>query len=212
MLLSEARTRVALMVDDADAVRWSTTNIDEALRTAQAEVWQLAAFAAPAHFAVESTSLSSSAAGVLNLASLAPLKILALHTYNGGQRLNILPLHRTEALANSAGVVACAITYVPRVTFPASAATAFTWGHASITDTGTLDALMCCLAATELLITEAKTNPVLEQRKAELRDAITTRHAQASWAVLPLFGGDGSGESGLGYIMTAPDQAQLVLV
>ncbi len=214
MLLSEARTRVARMVDDAANTRFTATtdgDIDTALRTAQQEAWAIAAGAAPSHYGVEGT-LSSSSAGVLDLSSINPLKILALYTYSSGQRLNVLPVHRLEAPTNATAAVACAIAYVPRCTFPASAATAFTWGHANVDDTGVLDAFMCALAATELLITEAKTNPVLEARKAELRDTLLSKSAQNSWSVLPLDSWMNVADSGLGFIMTAPDQAQLVIV
>src|SRR5689334_13195996 len=127
MLLSEARTRTLNLVDDADGVKYpGSTEVDDALGTAQEEVYHLL-IGGGANLFTQEAAISSSAAGVVDLTTIKPLKLVNLAESVSGGRLTINPARFYEAPITATGALALLIAYVARPVFPASASTAFAW-------------------------------------------------------------------------------------
>lgn len=215
MLLNVGRARVLKMVDDEDGDRFDeagdSAEVDAALATGQQEVAQLA-FNTGSNIFAQETTVTTSSAGVANLTSIKPHRIDYVSISVGGERLNVSPVRFDEAPANASGVQTLGIVYVARPTFPATPSDPFVWGHANVTSTAILDQLMCVIAACDLLITEGEVNRVLEQRKEELKAAVLSTFSVPGWSVTPIDSFTvGGRDSGLGYIMTAPDTLQLVV-
>lgn len=209
MLLSAARTRVLALVDDAEGVKFvGTTEVDDALSTAQEEVYELIVGTGSGLFTQEA-SVSSSSAGLVDLTTLRPLKIVSLSQVTGGARLAIFP-SQYEPLQNYAAIETLKIVYAPRPTFPASAGTAFAWGHTNVTAVKRFESLMCMLAASELKVKEGERNGPLTDRIATLRQSVEDSVTPSGWAVIPLAGYPGGTTSRLKYTQTAPDNLQLV--
>jgi hypothetical protein len=214
MILSDARTRLLRLVDD-DGSRWNAAGdnaeLDDALKTAQEEVW-LRLIESGAGIFEQEAAISSSSAGVVDLTTLKPIKIVALSLVASTSRLLIEPCRMDTSPTNAPGIRTLLITYVPRVSFPANAGAAFVWGHANVTATAIYDKLMCAIAASELKIKDGETNKALETRKTELLDAALRTIDIPDWTVMPLdeFSDDDRG-SGLEYVATAPDTLQLVI-
>jgi len=212
MLLSEARARVLRHLDD-DGSRYNEANdyaeIDFELRSAQQEAWQLAISAAPQAFQVEGTATAS--AGAVSLTSLAPQVITSVVIYDGGARLKVPQVLFQTAPQNYTGSHSLRITYVPRVSFPASAGAAFTWGSRT-TGGDMLDALTCALAAQALIVRSAKPNPQLDARIERLERSVRETLSPSAWSVLPLDAyAVAPMDSGLGYILTGEDALRLVV-
>ena len=210
MLLSEARTRVAALCDD-DGTRFSESEIDDALLTAQKEVWQLAVNSGSRIFE-QQTTITTNSSGVGDLTGIKPIKIVSISEFLSGVRYLVNPQRHDQAPANATISTTLAIVYIPRTTFPANASTAFTWGHANITDTSLFDKLMCVIAVSDLKIKDAEVNPALESRKAELRTALVESISIPGFSVIPMDQFTAERDlSSYEYVMTAPDTLQLVL-
>jgi hypothetical protein len=213
MLLSAARTRVLNHLDDADGTRFNIdatfTEIDLELRSAQQEVWQECIGTSPSSFTQEGSVTATS--GVASLTSLAPALILSVATYAGGVREKVSPMRLVNQPQNYTSTRDLRITYVPRVSFPASASNEFAWG-ARTTGIDFLNALTCALAAKSLSIKIRMNNPPLDDRIQDLTRKVREMLAIPGWAVLPLDPYSDPGcDSGLGFVMTAPDTLQLVI-
>lgn len=214
MLLSEARTKVLALIDD-DNTRFNGdglfTEVDDALLTAQKEVWQSAVASGCSLFEQE-TTVPTNASGVADLTTIKPLRIVNVAQILSGVRWLLEPSRLDQAPANAAIVITLAITYVPRLSFPSAPGNPFVWGHANITDTSLFDKLMCAIAASELKIKDNEQNTALEKRKDELRAAVTEMISAVSWSAIPMdqFSQDRN-LAIYGYVMTAPDTLQLVL-
>lgn len=210
MLLSEARTRVRRHVDDEDSVRFVDAEVDDALRSGQIEAHRLAYLSAPSLFAVEG-SISTTSAGIADVSALAPARILNVAVSSGSQRLTVSPVRMDAAPTDAAGVQSLKITYVARVSFPTASGNPFVWGHANVNGDD-IAALMCILAAGELLIKDGAVNQALESREAKLRASVASAAGIPGWTVLPLDSfSDPGAQSCFSYVMTAPDTLQLVL-
>jgi hypothetical protein len=215
MSLTTARSTIERMVDDADGEKYNrdglNTELDFALTTAQAEVWQSVVNAGSNIFNVE-TSLTTSSAGVADLTSLRPIKLLNVAvTAAAGQRLTVPPIRIDQAPINNASTWTLMITYVGRCSFPANPGDPFVWGSAGIDVTTLFDTLTCSIAASQLLIKEGIQNPALEQRKTELRAAVQQTLSVPTWSVMPLDQFVRSRfMSGMYYILTSVDHLQLV--
>lgn len=167
--LAQARTKVRGWIDDAgggSAPRWSTTEIDEALRAAQEEVARL--IVDHGSELLRTTALvSSDAVGVVDVSSLAPMRVVGLSLVIGTTRY---PLPRTSIggyREARPGVESLVVIYDVLPTFPLDANASFLWG---VSGSNTpLDSLMCAAAASDLKIKEGEDNPALERRKAELQ-------------------------------------------
>jgi hypothetical protein len=216
MLLSAARVRTYRFCDDADGSRHNedsaNTNVDAALVDAQLMVMQRAARVAPAWFALEA-AISSASTGAVDLTTIKPLMILNLSLAASTSRGPIPEVRFDQGPTNLVGVQTLKIRYVARPTFPGSASTAFTWGHANVTSTAIFDGLVCAYAAAELLITTGKPNSNLADFIERNETAIDEMDDGSSWSVQPL---DGFPENSalpiMGYVRTAPDTIQLVRV
>lgn len=210
MLLSEARTQVAQLVDDEAAEKYSTTEIDNALKTAQLETWQHAVGSGSNAFNVDA-AFTSTSAGVVDLSSVAPRRIVSVAHVVSTRRLKVQPVRFDDSPQDHASAESLRIVYVPKVTFPASAGTAFTWGHANI-DTSMFDQLMSVIAASHLKIKESEVNAMMERRKDELRALVLETLSIPTWTVVPLdsLAGRSNGSADFSYVMTAPHTMQLV--
>jgi hypothetical protein len=212
MLLSEARTRVAALCDD-DGTRFSESEIDDALLTAQKETWQQAVKSGASFLTIETTAISTNSSGVADLTGIKPIKIVNVAEMRSGQRYAMNPTRLDQAPQNASVVVPLAIAYVPRLSFPSAAGNPFVWGHANVTDTSLFDKLMCALAASELKIKDDEQNKALEKRKDELRAAVNEMLSIPGWSVMPMdsFSSDRA-LSSYAWVLTAPDTLQLVWI
>lgn len=213
MLLSAARTRVLNHLDDADGTRFNVdgayTEIDLELRSAQQEVWQECIGTSPSSFTQEGSVTAT--AGVATLTSLAPALLLSVATYSNGVREKVSPVRLVNQPQNYTQTRDLRVVYVPRVSFPASAGAEFAWG-ARTAGVDFLDALTCALAAKSLGIKIRMSNPPLDDRIQDLTRKVREVLAVPGWAVLPLDAYSDPGcDSGLGFVMTAPDTLQLVV-
>lgn len=209
MLLSAARTAAYALADDDAAVRFTSTEVDDALSSAQQEVWARAVNAAPRTFEVEA-SVSSSSLGVVTLTSLKPARVVTLMDLIGPDRYQVKPTRLSMGVASYEAARTLKVLYVPRVTLPAAAGDPFVWGTSAITETGLFDRLMVAIAASDLLVKEGAINNALERRKDELRAALDNMVEQTAWAILPLDGYCRRGDATFLYAQTSPDVLQLV--
>ena len=212
--LTTIRSRVLALLDDAGCEKYNTdalfTDVDAALVTAQLEVFQVAAGASDI-FAQEA-SVTTTAAGVGDLTSIKPLRLMNVALAYGVGRLNILPARFDEAPMNYPGIQTLKVRYVARPVFP-TPATDFVWGHVNVTSTALLEQLMCVKAGADLKVKEGEINKVIEKRIVELRDAVLSTFSAPGWSVMPIDAyGRSRRNSGLRYIMTAPDTLQLVVL
>lgn len=207
--LGNAVTRVRLYLDDDDGKLGDADVVKDALRVAQAEVWQLVV-AHGWNGAEQEASLSTSAAGVADLSALAPLKLVGLYEAGGSGFLRpIPPARRAEGLAHRTGVRSLKVVYVPRVALPATDEASFVWGHANV-DAPIFDDLMVFTAVKHLKAIDAETNPALERRLDDLRATAVSYVSLPQWRVLPMGYHERIRRSGLFYVVTAPDTLQLV--
>jgi hypothetical protein len=205
-----ARTRVRFIIDDPvvsgdDGVRCAKADVEDALLTAMHEAFGIAVDAGANLFQLEQT-ITTSAAGVGALASLAPQRIVNVSVQQGGYRVPVPPLRPGDVDQLYTRAETLVVTYVPRPTFPAADGDAFVWGSASI-NLPQLDKLMVAIAASELKIVDAEVLGGLEARKAELVRAVEGLSNVPGWSVLPM---TPRRQASLRYMMTAPDTLQLV--
>lgn len=209
LTLAQARDRVRLLVDDpAPGVRFLDADIDNALADAQAEAWDFAAGAGVEAGQVQGSATTSSL-GVASLTSLSPLKITSVQLIQSspnGFRINIPALRARDATQPYLYAATLLLTYVPKVTFPASSGASFVWGSASVS-LPQLDKYMVVIAASELKIVDNEVLPGLENRKRELKEAVQGICNVPQWAVTPV---SPSRQPSIRYTITGPDQMQLV--
>lgn len=218
MLLSEARTKVLKLLDDESGARYdadgSKSEVDTALKTAQGEAWTEAVSAGANLFQTEA-AFSSSSAGVVDLSSITPRRIVNVALANGTTRLAVLPVRLDDVLTTYASIVTLRVAYVPGVTFPAGAGSSFVWGSASVAAdvVAPIEALMCAIAASDIAPKDATVNALLERRKDELRASIRKLASVPGWTIMPLGAPTGrSKRAAFGYVTgTAPHTLQLVV-
>jgi len=211
MLLSAARLRVAKLVDDVEGVVYDATEIDDALLTGQAEAWRAALSASPNIFN-QTANFSSTSAGVVNLTSVRPQRLLNVSAILNGVRTSVRPVRVETAPTDYRTIVALSILYVEDVVFPA-AASDFIWGHASISPSisALLDSLMISIAALELKPKENERIAGLAERKAEKEQKVLELISVPGWAVHPVDAFASRGRTApFGYIVTSPHTLQLV--
>lgn len=185
MLLSEAITRIRTLTDDADAVRWADSEITTALTAAQYEalLWALAHGANI--FSLEA-ALSSSTTGSVSLTGIAPMKVCGVMQLMGSTRVRVRESQALDICTPVTTVQSLIVSYVPRPTFPASPAVAFTWGNGA--PCPPLDSYLCVLAASELKVTEGEELPGLVHRKDELKAALQRLLNIPGFTVMPMGG------------------------
>lgn len=205
MLLSEARTRIRTLVDDLEEERWTNTQVDAALLSAQYEAILWAVRNGADIFRIEST-ITTSSAGVGDLASIKPLKVLAVQLVSGSDRVILKPLAAGQATSFYSAVQTLQVSHVPRPTFPAGPTAPFVWGSSAVS-CPPVDSFMCLLAASELQITEGAQMPGLEARKAELKAALVTLVGIPTFTVQPLR--SQQQRASIGWCATGPDTIQL---
>lgn len=210
MLLSEARSVALRLLDSEEGERYNRdglfTEVDLALRNAQAEVYANAVAMLPSAFTREGNVTATS--GVASLTVLAPYSIRRVAENASGHRLMVDSVPYWSSPTNSAESVSLSLLYVPRVVFPATDATAFDWLTIS-TLSSILDQWMCCVAALNLNIKANKGNQLLATRADRLQETF------ASVAVIPTstpINGYQGERSAFGYFMSGPDELRLVTV
>ena len=211
--LALARLRVLRLADDEDAVRHNVdgafTEVDEALAAGQEQAWAAAVLCNGELFAKETTTLSTSSAGVCSLTSIAPMTpLVSVAQYTTGRRDKIVPARLSACPTNALVALTLAITYVPRVVLPA---VTFVWGDASAVAVKSIEALMCNLAAQELIVKVGQRNAQLEVHEAALRSTLERTLSGPGWGVVPLDEHAYSRGAPYGYVMTGIDTLQLVL-
>lgn len=177
------RTRVAAYIDDVDAARWSTSEIDDALTAAQQQAWLVAYTATPDLYQQEASVATTS--GSANLSTLAIQDIVSVSINNGGTQSVRIPVPRVSAAAVQAihsTSETLIINYIPRLTYPATTGDSFLWPSAA---NALLDDLMVLIAANALLSTkDGVQNAALIARMEELKAQIK---AQApSVTIIPI--------------------------
>lgn len=204
--LTEARALVATYLDDEEAVVAATADIDSALEVSFHAVYLQAQAWATQKFSKEA-SVTTSAAGAADLSSIDPVRIVAVNQWNGAARSPIPPMALSDGPTNVLGVRTLKLVYIPALTFPASGAATFDWGHASL-DLPLLDDLLCLHAASHMSLLQDQQNQQLEQRIKVLEEKAEHLLNFTQWRVMPLRGR--SSDSGLGFVMTDPVTLQIV--
>lgn len=207
--LAQAITRVRFLLDDKDNNPLiSDAEITTALQVAQEEVWQ-GVVDSGANIFFQVADISSTSAGVVNLASVTPLKISNVAIVVGNGVLQVPPCRVFDGFANVVGVRPCRITYVPRAPFPALSGDPFVWSQSTISLT-TLDQLLCHTAASMCWVkTGEPPLASMERRRAELLASCTSTINLPAWSATPLTPG-GARDAGFYWRRTAHDQIQLV--
>jgi hypothetical protein len=184
LTLTQARTRIRNILDDADDVKWSDDEIDSSLAVALEQALEEAVAAGVSGFEItESFALNSD--GYVSLLTQNPLKITNVAMLMGSTRMFVAPSRRRSMLSTATGTSGTLeITYIPKPTFPASDSDVFTYGS-TFPNSNTLDQYICFLAASELKIKEGEINPGLEQRKAELSLAVRNTCSNPSTYIMP---------------------------
>lgn len=208
--LTDARTRVGFLLDSEIGIRFTNTDIDAALASAQYETL-LHAVTAGANIFTKTGTVTTSTAGVADLSTLAPLKVVNVVYKSGSTKLQVVPSRQADVIQDYQAAVSLTVTYVPRPSFPASGAANFVWGSSTI-NLPPLDDLMCVIAASHLKATDAEQNVVLDARKAELKGTVASLINIPGWSVMSMdsslraIGGRGAG---FVYVMTGFDTLQL---
>lgn len=206
LTLTEARALVAKYIDDADAIVAATADIDQALETAQNQVYLQASTWAPQRFSKEA-SFTTSSAGTADLSSADPIRILAVNLSSGQSRLPIPPVSLHDGPTDVLGVKTLKVAYIPPLTFPASGGADFVWGQSSL-DLPILDDLMCLHAASICTAFLDQPNKQLEFRLKVAEEKAQNVLNHTTWRVMPLR--DRTRDSGLGYVLTDPVSLQIV--
>lgn len=207
MILTDARTRVRSLIDDADSELWTDAEVDASLASAQYEAL-LWAVVSGCNLFTQEADITTTSAGLADLSSLKPMKIVNVAQVTGTSRFKIPPIQLHDIAVTHAVATTLKVAYVARPTFPASGAAAFVWSSASIS-CPPLDQYMVCLAAAEMKVKEGEEAPGLDKRKAELRDAILSLVNVPGWHVRPMRKSSSNG-LGIAWAMTSSDQLQLV--
>lgn len=203
-----AVTRMSKYLDDVDNVDASTSEAQDALKTAHWETYLQASMWAPQRFQTE-TTVTTSSAGVGDLSSLDPVRILAVNEYASGTRYPIPAASLSDGPTNVSGVRTLKVLYLPALTFPSSGSAEFAWGQSGI-DLPFLDDLMCLKAAAKLTVFLDRQNKQLEREIEKATQQAQRLMNLSTWRVMPLRGR--SRKSGLAYVMTDAVSLQIVRV
>lgn len=114
--LAEARTRVQMYLDD-DGTRWTTAEIDNMLRVAVDQVIREYTAAGGNRFDI-SASLSSTAAGLISLASLTPVVVRGLTLVVGSRHFPISETSPEERNVLDDTIRSFMVRYVRSYPFP----------------------------------------------------------------------------------------------
>lgn len=190
MTLAQMRSRIRKAVDDVARKRWdadgNNTDVDGAIAIAAVEALNVAVNAGSTRFRVTET-FSSTSNGVVDLASVRPLRIHAVRVASGAAPHQgfdeILPLGQSGFTSLHPFVETLSITYTPAPVVDEMVSDSVVWG--ADVDAPELDALTCMLAASSMKVDEGEENPALERRKAELMRAVQTMPDVMTWTVSP---------------------------
>ena len=174
MTLADARTWTAFLVDDTSNKRFSTTDIDIALKGAVAATIDDFMSRGMQQF-TRFQSVTTDATGAVDLSSYDPRTISAIQLDTGGNYYTLSPLNLSRKVRKDSAVRNLEIAYVPRHTFP----TTTTWPLIGSTTTSlgswrAFDELCCCRAAATLLVRNNEINKALESMKTALQRTVMT--------------------------------------
>lgn len=207
----EAVDRVRLRLDDVDEVLVTDAQVQDALRLAQEEVWQMV-IEAGGNLAATTAAVSATN-GVFDLASLSPrpIRLISVSEKNGANgRLTIMPARAVDGMTNyPQSNVDIYLTYIPHVAFPSSGSTSFVWGDTDAPNQ-VLDELMVLKAVQTIKITENEINNALERRVADLTKMAQSQINIPSAYAMPMLGRSTRTKSRLRYMLTSPYTIQLV--
>lgn len=212
MTLAQARARVQEYVDDAGATQWTTANINDALGVAQQETAQLLVTSGSAAVFVKRAAVSSNAQGVIDLASLNPMKVLSLRLSVGSSAVLVLPISDVEDYVFWNSIDDFLLAYYERPTFPASDGASFVWGTASYVESNIIDSFMVATAAVDLKVKEGEVNPMLERRREDLRQSLQSIPRIPSMTVMPRSAFGRRNSTNLRWMLSEADKLQIVQV
>ena len=209
--LTAAIARVRFLLDDTDANPLvSDADITSALSVAQEEVWQMVVTSG-ANIFYQQATITTTATGGANIASITPIKIANVARNVGTYRTQIPPARVYDSYTNIQQPIDLVITYVPRAAFPATGGDPFVWSQSTIS-LATLDQLMIHIAASQCWVrTGEPPNAAIEKRKQELVDSINTLVSIPSWSATPVGATNRSVQtSGMAWIRVAHDALQII--
>mgnify|MGYP001550135008 CR=1 FL=1 len=208
---TEAIARTRLRADDKDAVLASETEVEDALRVAQEEVWHSVVESGANLVRVEEQV--SAPGGGLDLASALsalPMRILGVaERFGATGRQTILPGRDTDALTDYTGTIDILVSYIPRAKYPDLSYTDFSWGDNDV-PRHVLDELMCCRAAQIIKMNEAEINPALERRIFDLEEKARSQMNLPGFYAMPLPHRAVRPHARMRYVIRQPYTLQLV--
>lgn len=217
MLLSEARTRTRRYLDrEGDTTLFADTEIDDELKSGQLVAWRLVGDKTNL-WTTETTALSTNSAGVCDLSTIKPLRIVSVAITAGGiSRWVIRPARVVDGLTNMPFISPLRISYVPRAAFPSAPANPFLWGPGGSgvdIDAALLDRLVCLLAAKALKVKlgDDGVNKSLDEAAAQCREDVKSMLSVPRYNVTLLDGALRRQNAPYFYIMTAADTLQVVV-
>lgn len=174
--VTTARTAVADLLDDANNVRWSTTEIDRALTGAVGRCVYDYTQAGGDTFVEEISRTSSASDGTVGMGAYTPLVILGVSVLSGGIYWPVKAIGRrhVERPDNVARTVL--MRFVRRPDLPSSASNPLV-NYASGDSTGlnsndTFDQWVCIRAAIELATKDAEAREELRSVEADYRKSV----------------------------------------
>lgn len=177
MTLAEARTQIAELLDDANNVRWSTANIDEALDSAVDQCLLEYVAAGGDRFNEEVNASSSSSDGTLDLSSYNPLRIVGVKMKIGTLYYPLAPIARDQIERLDAGEARN--LYIDLVRTPVLPTTTshplIGSGATSYGSDFTFDHWVCLRAARLLSAKDAEERPDLIRLEKEQRESVMKR-------------------------------------
>ena len=210
--LTEAVARARLRLDDEDGVLVTDAQIQDALRLAQEEVWQIVVEAG-GNLAAVTVPVVATGGSVDLITALSPAKPIRLinvaEKNSTNSRLTVQPARAMDGMTNYPSTVDLLVTYIPHAVFPASGGASFIWGDGDA-PANVLDELMVLKAVQTIKITENEINNALERRVAELGQMARSQINIPSVYAMPLIGRATRTKSQLRYMLTSPYTLQLV--
>lgn len=211
--LGTFRQAVQSALDDVEAARWSTTEID---RDGAIAVEQIMSEGASAGLDIfnTTTTVTLDSNGKADLSALPggmPIKVSTVAQLNGTSRLLVQPSRRRHMLAPASGLTGqtVEVTYVPRPVFPTSSNNPVTYGTSGV-NSAILDALAVAITASSLKVKEQEINSGLENRKQELFQSLLNTANNPSAYIMPFAGSRGQSKSMFSWVM-AGQSLQLFL-
>ena len=174
--VTDARTAVADLLDDANNVRWSTTEIDRALTGALGLCVYDYAGAGGDMFTEEVTTTSSASDGTINVSTYTPLIVKSVQVKSGTLYYPIRATHRDDVERVDTTARDVVVRLVRRPDLPTSTSNPlvnYAGGSSSgLGSVESFDQWICVRAAIELATKDAEARPELRAVEADYRKSI----------------------------------------